>query len=852
MRQTKRHSSSPERGVNAGQGVPTLTTDGAHETVDREAACPSLSSRLDEECDVEGHSSQLTLTTQQQTPTLLPRESSGCVPPLSFPVSSPEPPAAVRNHQPSPLTVPPLSNPPGGLRMAFPLHFTGASPIVTASSSAPSSPHARTPLTNGAATAQRRGLAPHSHRADHGPQLPSPTADGNANRWSAEQARIRTLEAEVRLLTRQVRRLQGRAGDPMVGSRDGRGGGQRKSSSPTFTAVSRSEASSSREERVPLTTRQHTSTGGDGGALGGKRERWVHRSAEKAPSIGEQNETTIPTIELQPDRPLTASTHSSTLVCLPVNYLDPDCAPYVVSLASHKGRMLIACSIVEHRYVCFIAPPNPTGSYAVALLCTRDGALQRYTKAVWIEYSPLDQPHTLTSHAVNQLLSEVPHATTRYTASTATTTIGPPEDHGEMNELHSESATFEDDTNTICDTETVSDFGLRSTADSTADPPLPLTKALLESIPQNLACGVLHRRLPAVGEGSPSSSLVAQRHFIDCDQDHADPHHLHLATSPLPSRHISPPLSAVLDEVSDTSSEPGSSVQPESSDALSVMGRPTRDGAGVNVSREGLVFASASSQPTPDQTFHHPRRRVVPSTEEEGESVSTHHGPPTTSEIEDVGSVAWDDPDDDDEEEAEEEDSFLSPHSRTVVSGAASVAGVDCGLRSDDRLLDVSMDAAGRGRVRSTAYVDPLDGSELARSEPAQHFPSRPEPPSVSSVAHSTAHRTLTPMTNFAEAGSSAAASVISVDCSSCNFTVISSSSRTTTTTTTYGVAGTSRQAPPAMARNAMSIRGWVRPTSGQNPAKSAMEDRVSQGEASPASPVATFLEDSVSNFSLY
>eukprot|EP00742_Colponemidia_sp_Colp-10_P015582 GILJ01017797.1.p1 GENE.GILJ01017797.1~~GILJ01017797.1.p1 ORF type:complete len:653 (-),score=85.43 GILJ01017797.1:105-2063(-) len=128
---------------------------------------------------------------------------------------------------------------------------------------------------------------------------------------------------------------------------------------------------------------------------------------------------------------LVASVAGNAVVCLEVNYLDPDVAPFVVCVSSVGSRWLCPCSIVEHTYILFVAPAHRRGSVSVSLLCTTEsGSLKRYTKAVWMEYQH-DEGTTstqsaaiavgilhsavlvgsggpLSRHAVNQLRAEVP------------------------------------------------------------------------------------------------------------------------------------------------------------------------------------------------------------------------------------------------------------------------------------------------------------------------------------------------------------------------------------------------------------------------------------------------------------
>lgn len=70
---------------------------------------------------------------------------------------------------------------------------------------------------------------------------------------------------------------------------------------------------------------------------------------------------------------------------------------------------LVPCSVVEHRFVMFVAPPRPKGSVAVTVFCTTDGSLRRYAPSVWMEYRQPELSRTVLSyHAVNQLTQDVP------------------------------------------------------------------------------------------------------------------------------------------------------------------------------------------------------------------------------------------------------------------------------------------------------------------------------------------------------------------------------------------------------------------------------------------------------------
>ncbi|ESL09148.1 hypothetical protein TRSC58_03138 [Trypanosoma rangeli SC58] len=225
------------------------------------------------------------------------------------------------------------------------------------------------------------------------------------------------------------------------------------------------------------------------------KSRESDREGSVMSDVGSQNETPQPHIIVCPERPFIASTNCHSLVCLPVNYLDPDCAPYVVSLGASTGRTLLACTIVEHRYVIFLAPPHRRGSLAVVLLCTRDGTLRPYTRAVWLEYRAQDPPNTLTHHAVNQLLQEIP-------LPSSATVVEP--NPSEVEQTKSESA-FEDD-NTFCDTDTAvstSDQGLE------LEPRLPLTKEMLQLIPNNLITGQRVSRTEEAGQIHPNGTTLS-------------------------------------------------------------------------------------------------------------------------------------------------------------------------------------------------------------------------------------------------------------------------------------------------------------------------------------------------------
>eukprot|EP01063_Lacrimia_lanifica_P012546 TRINITY_DN1921_c0_g2_i1.p1 TRINITY_DN1921_c0_g2~~TRINITY_DN1921_c0_g2_i1.p1 ORF type:complete len:874 (+),score=269.07 TRINITY_DN1921_c0_g2_i1:58-2622(+) len=84
-------------------------------------------------------------------------------------------------------------------------------------------------------------------------------------------------------------------------------------------------------------------------------------------------------------------------VRLQVNFLDPDLAPYRVaiqlrSLMKGSGWHSPPCSVLDHQYVVFLAPPNPPGSYPVTLFGTTDtGQLKKYCPSTWLEYQVDDE-----------------------------------------------------------------------------------------------------------------------------------------------------------------------------------------------------------------------------------------------------------------------------------------------------------------------------------------------------------------------------------------------------------------------------------------------------------------------------
>nr|CCC90794.1 conserved hypothetical protein [Trypanosoma congolense IL3000] len=204
--------------------------------------------------------------------------------------------------------------------------------------------------------------------------------------------------------------------------------------------------------------------------------------------------------------PLAASTRYQTPLWLSVSHLDPDCAPYVISLGTGSGRTLLACTIVEHRFVFFVAPPRRCGLRPVALLCTRDGNLRPYAGPVWLEHRAHDPPNTLTHHAVNQLLQDIPLPTSAISVDAANLS--------EAEAAKSESC-FDDD-NTGCETDTAatgSELGFES------EPHLPLTKEMLRFIQNTtLPAATPNRRFVAVSESNSTATVVA----VEVDRDGED------------------------------------------------------------------------------------------------------------------------------------------------------------------------------------------------------------------------------------------------------------------------------------------------------------------------------------------
>lgn len=196
----------------------------------------------------------------------------------------------------------------------------------------------------------------------------------------------------------------------------------------------------------------------------------------------------IPTI-LTNGKPIIASTGGNSAVCFQLNYLDPDVAPFVVSLADYGGRQLLPCQILERCFVVFIAAPHPAGSVSATLLCTTPGGgLRKYCRAVWLEYREPEAMGMLSHHAVNQLMGDIP-------LPSSTTAPDPSESAVENNAENEVDATEDDDQ--------YSEFSVSA---STAQHP-PLTREMLEMLQlgRPLTCPAPPIRRVHSGNGSECS-----------------------------------------------------------------------------------------------------------------------------------------------------------------------------------------------------------------------------------------------------------------------------------------------------------------------------------------------------------
>eukprot|EP00760_Papus_ankaliazontas_P022975 PhM_4_TR19099/c0_g1_i1/m.29895 len=151
-------------------------------------------------------------------------------------------------------------------------------------------------------------------------------------------------------------------------------------------------------------------------------------SSRATPAPSEQQQPTSPKDpHIILTSPLVASTLGGSVVPLQISALDPDCMPYCISLSMNTERRIVPCTIVDHVYVVFVAPPHPAGSVSVALMCGPGPLLRRYCRSVWLEYrdisdgvaptttlpapqvvtptltSPPQPVATLTHHQVNQI-----------------------------------------------------------------------------------------------------------------------------------------------------------------------------------------------------------------------------------------------------------------------------------------------------------------------------------------------------------------------------------------------------------------------------------------------------------------
>eukprot|EP01060_Flectonema_neradi_P028634 TRINITY_DN3852_c0_g2_i1.p1 TRINITY_DN3852_c0_g2~~TRINITY_DN3852_c0_g2_i1.p1 ORF type:complete len:635 (+),score=93.08 TRINITY_DN3852_c0_g2_i1:57-1961(+) len=92
-------------------------------------------------------------------------------------------------------------------------------------------------------------------------------------------------------------------------------------------------------------------------------------------------------------------------VRLQVNFLNPDAAPFrvAIQLSSIKGSGWGSppCSVLDHQYVVFLAPPNPPGSYPVTLFgTTSTGELKKYCPSTWLEYRVIEDTESQSDSAI--------------------------------------------------------------------------------------------------------------------------------------------------------------------------------------------------------------------------------------------------------------------------------------------------------------------------------------------------------------------------------------------------------------------------------------------------------------------
>jgi hypothetical protein len=258
---------------------------------------------------------------------------------------------------------------------------------------------------------------------------------------SSEQQRVRDLESEVRELSRQLRLLRSR--ELMSAASSATSGHNIRPFSASHVDGATSLSSSGGPHFDPALSQHAASPTQTGGTHMARSPSEPSSSVAGFPAEAHHDvQSTTPYIMTSLHKPLVASTAGGTIVGLPVSYLDPNLAPYVVGLQNTLGLQharaassapstsslpgtannnnsssssgdyhLVPCSVVERRLILFVAPASSRGSAAVFILCTHEGCLRRYTRSVWIEYR---SPHettttsTLSYHAVNQLTQDLP------------------------------------------------------------------------------------------------------------------------------------------------------------------------------------------------------------------------------------------------------------------------------------------------------------------------------------------------------------------------------------------------------------------------------------------------------------
>ncbi|CUG86326.1 Hypothetical protein, putative [Bodo saltans] len=277
-----------------------------------------------------------------------------------------------------------------------------------------------------------------------------PADDMSSSSPPSDLQRVRDLEHEVRELSRQLRLLRSR---------------EHLSAVSSVTSGHNIRPSSASSHMAPSLSSSFGGGGGGGNhvdpstmssshrhAAAGSPTHSHHPSATTARSPSEPSSvaagsmfpvddavpsSTTPYIMTSMHKPLVASTSGGTIIGLPVSYLDPNLAPYVVGLqntnallpqhaptanrqSSTSGEIdnntissdnggsdyhLVPCTVVERRMILFVAPASSRGSAAVFILCTHDGCLRRYTRSVWIEYR---SPHESTTTSTSRKISPCP------------------------------------------------------------------------------------------------------------------------------------------------------------------------------------------------------------------------------------------------------------------------------------------------------------------------------------------------------------------------------------------------------------------------------------------------------------